>query len=272
MSTVQKRFFESSEILRKAFYNLKKTDRLSLRKWSGLVGLHSSILNLILNSKRIVPRKHLKLLAESLNFDALATADLIEAHTRDWLVAKGIKAPRDRRAAQRSSTLEIEDVIEDDHILLKSWLHLALLESFACEDFSAQPNALARRFGVPEKNIVETLADLQRAGFLVIAKDGRWVKKNKKMRIATKRSRQLVRDFHTQMLKKALQHMQSQTESEAFENRLVTGYTVSANPKKIKKAKLILEKALIEACTALIDGKCTEVYQVQLQLFPLTKK
>ena len=91
------------------------------------------------------------------------------------------------------------------------------------------------------------------------------------MRIPTTRSRQIIRQFHLQMIDKAKLHLQKNNEKVSFEKRLVTGYTIAVNPKQINKAKLILEKALIEASMQLIKGKAKEVYQLQLQLFPLSE-
>jgi len=257
--------FESSEVLRKAFLNLKNNDGLTLRKWAELVGLSSATLNLIINSKRLLPRKHTQNIGSSLGFDDLTQEYLEKAIERDWLRKRGIK-PETVSAANLDYS-EVQE-IEGDAILLKSWLHLAILEFSTCKNFREDLDFLSNQFRVSKSEVQMVLNDLETSGYLVRGKNG-LKKRDKKMRIPTKRSRQIIRNFHIQMLDKARHHLMTQHDSAAFQKRLVTGYTVAVNPKQIAKAKLILEKALLEASTQLVKGACTEVYQIQLQLFPL---
>ncbi len=260
--------FESSEILRKAFLALKTSDGLSLRKWSALVDINVATLTRIINSQRLVPKKHLPKLAKSLDFDAVAQNALVQAHSRDWLRSKNVE-PEQIRKAHVSEDRRIQEIIENDEVLLKSWLHLSILESTICNNFVEDISLIAKQFGVHSRDVQAVLHDLELAGYLVREK-GSLKKKNKKMRIPTKRSRQLVREFHTQMLRKATLELQA-SDSASFAARLINGYTVAVNPDNIESAKLVLEKALIEAATLLTEGTCTEVYQLQLQLFPLSK-
>jgi hypothetical protein len=122
---------------------------------------------------------------------------------------------------------------------------------------------------LPKTEIQKALRELEQEGYLV-RKKGILKKQNKKMRIPTTRSRQLIRNFHIQMLDRAKYQLQTKSDKESFERRLVTGYTISTNTKQLSKAKLIMEKALIEISTTLSQGMPNEVYQLQFQLFPLS--
>jgi uncharacterized protein (TIGR02147 family) len=264
------RRYESSELLRKAYLSLKASDGLTLRGWAELCGVDCSALALIIHSKRLLPRKHVKKVGASLNFDELSQDHFERALERDWLKRNGI-APDSISREEDQAFDNLHNIIEGDAVLLKSWLHLALLESTSCSSFEQDENALAQRFGVPPLAIRTTLNDLLNSGYLLRDGDS-LVKRNKKMRIPTKRSRQLIRNFHIQMLDRAKKHLQTATDSASFQRRLATGYTVAVNPKQLPKAKLILEKALVAAASALIKGSCTDVYQLQLQLFPLSAR
>lgn len=261
--------FKSSEILRLSFLEHKQKDTLSLRKWAELCGIDSSTLTLILQSKRLVPQKHLKKIAESLNFDSLKQSQLDNAFRSDLLKKKGIDQSVSEFQGSEKDINEIYEVIEGDAILLKNWFYIALLEYSLCKDFKEDFDFLAKKFLLPKTEIQKALHELEQEGYLV-RKKGILKKQNKKMRIPTTRSRQLIRNFHIQMLDRAKYQLQTKSDRESFERRLVTGYTISANTKQLSKAKLIMEKALIEASTTLSQGAPNEVYQLQLQLFPLS--
>lgn len=261
--------YESSALLQKAFLEMKANDRFSLRKWSELTGINAATLNLIINSKRLAPQKHLAVLASSLGFDSLATRNLERAHGRDWLREKGL-ADDNTMARDASEDPEIHEVTSDDSILLKSWSHLALLEFTTCENFREDTDEVATRFGLSPKQVRQTFDELEQAGFVVRSR-GRLKKKNKKMRVPTQRSREIIRKFHLQMLQRAIAHLQASHDRTTFGKRLITGYTVAVNPENVDRVKVALEKALLEASAQLATGSCSEVYQLQLQLFPLTQ-
>lgn len=262
--------FESSAILQKAFLKLKASDGFSVRKWSGLVGISPATLNLILNSKRLAPKKHLKELADSLDFDAVSLDKLQKAHTRDWILLKGY-GEANAKSIPASEAPDLNEITEDDSVLLKSWLHLALLEFVTCDNFREDTAYIAAKFKVAPRAVILALADLEKAEY-IIRKGGHWTKSHQKMRIPTKRSREIIREYHLQTLTKVMEHLRSAKDQDSFERRLITGYTVAVNPAQVAKIKLALEKALIEACSSLSEGECTEVYQLQLQLFPYTRK
>lgn len=265
----KKHLLQSSEILRLSFLEHKQRDALSLRKWSELCGIDSSTLALILQSKRLVPQKHLTKIGASLDFDSLKQSQLVNAFRSDLLKKKGIDQSFSGFQSNEKDINEIYEVIEGDAILLKNWFYIALLEYSLCKDFKEDFDFLAKKFLVPKNEIQKALHELEQEGYL-IRKNGVLEKQNKKMRIPTTRSRQLIRNFHIQMLDRAKYQLQTKTDKESFDRRLVTGYTISTNTKQLAKAKIILEKALIEVSTLLSQGSPNEVYQLQLQLFPLS--
>ncbi|MCK6596209.1 MAG: DUF4423 domain-containing protein [Bdellovibrionaceae bacterium] len=264
--------YESSQILLRAFNSLKKNDSFSLRQWSQIVGISPTNLNLILNSKRLLPKKHIIKLAESLSFDLLAQDNLKKAHSRDWCRHKGVTDITQEKSEDSSQDIKIEQVVIDDAILLKSWLHLALLEFSTCKNFSEDVSFLADKFAVSAHEIKSAMHELELAGYLVRDLKGNLSKKNKKMRIPTQKSRSLIRSFHKQNLQKAIDQLNQFHDAASFKARLITGCTVAVNLAQLDQVKLNLERCLIDTSTKLSTGDCTEVYQLQLQFFPLSKK
>lgn len=261
------RTYLSSEILQRHFQALKKNDGLSLRGLAKLCKVSPALLSQVLNSKKLASRRLALALSDALDLDALAKSEVLESLARDIMAAKGITNPM--TTAKEPLQNRVRDVIDDDRLLLKSWLHMAVLESTGCDNFTEDAAKLAKRFSVKERQIQLVLEDLIRSGFLVRDENRRLHKSEEKMRIPTNRSRPAVREFHGQMLKKAANELTTRPAAEAFHARLITGYTVAVNPEHLEQAKLILHHALLDIAELLSTGDCERVYQIQAQLFPL---
>jgi uncharacterized protein (TIGR02147 family) len=229
------------------------------------------LLSQVLNSKKLASRRLLDALSDALDLDVLARSELSDAYLSDVLSSKGLRQPLQRSVGKDfvQSSDPVKEIIADDQTLLKSWLHMAVLESTGCSNFSEAQGALARRFSVKEDKVAGVLRELLQSGYLQRDADGRLGKTDKKMRIPTNRTRAVVREFHAQMLQKGLAHLGTRTSAEDFQARLMTGYTVAVNLKNLDQAKLILQKALQEIAELLSTGDCERVYQLQAQLFPL---
>lgn len=63
--------------------------------------------------------------------------------------------------------------------------------------------------------------------------------------------------------------MEANTEQEAYDRRFIDGYTIAVAPEKIEAAKLMLQQSWLKFTKHLSDGKAEEVYQLQVQLFPV---
>jgi uncharacterized protein (TIGR02147 family) len=257
-----------SILLKDAFQKLKVHDGLTLRQWAQMTALSPSYLNLVLSSKRLPPKKTLLKLAKSLDLDSLSTEALLAAHTQDWLAQK--KIVYQKIDAVDELVNEFDTVIAGESILLKSWLHLAILEFSTCHNFTDDPTYLSKIFNTSNSNIKVALYDLLQSGFLIRNRENKLEKSKLKLRIPTTRSREVIRNFHIENLKKAVGHLQTNYDQKSFEKRLITGYTLAVNPEYIDQAKIMIQKSLVEIVAKLTSGSCSEVYQLQIQLFPLS--
>lgn len=265
--------FQSCQILRKQFQELKKMDGISLRGWSESVGLSPTYISLVLNSKRLPNLETLKQLGLHLEMDKLALAELKDAYQVDWLKKNNIKATPIKKSTKKTSKEDIEVTLMDDTDIFKSWLNLAIAEFTGCDGFTEEPNRLSKLFAASPEEIKQSLYWLTSSGFLVRDENGALKKKYKKVRFPiSHRSRQQMRSFHKQMMLKAIRHMETNTDQEAFQRRLINGYTIAVAPDKVETAKIMLQKSMIEIAQLLSSDKTTEVYQLQVQLFPLTAK
>lgn len=265
--------FRSSQILNKHFKKLKDSDGVSLRAWAESLELSPTYLSLVLSSKRLPSPETLKKIARSLDMDRLAVSELKEAHQADWLSQKNVKVAAPKTKAQkRIESDEVEVTLMEDAEVLRTWLNLAIAEFTGCQGFTEDIERLARVFSTSKSEVQMALHWLLSSGFLVRDEKGVLQKKYEKVRFPTStRSREIIRNFHKQMILKSVKHMEAHTDSEAFKSRLITGYTVAVDPEKIETAQVMLQEALIEISRHLSSGESKEVYQLQVQLFPLSK-
>lgn len=265
--------FQSCQLLRKQFQELKKVEGLSLRSWSESVGLSPTYISLVFNSKRLPNLETLRQLGQYLEMDKLALTQLKEAYQLDWLKKNNIKATPIKKASKKNED-DIEVTMMDDTDIFKSWLNLALSEFTLCDGFTEDPRELSKLFAAGPEEIKQSFKWLISSGFLVRDENGVLKKKYKKIRFPiSHRSRQQMRSFHKQMMLKAIRHMEINTDQEAYSRRLINGYTIALDPNKIEEAKLMLQKSMIEIAHLLSSGeKTSEVYQLQVQFFPLIKR
>ena len=266
--------FQSCQILRKQFQELKKAEGLSLRSWSESVGLSPTYISLVFNSKRLPNLDTLRQLGQYLEMDKLALAELKEAYQLDWLKKNNIKATPIKKPTKKIESEDIEVTMMDDTDIFKSWLNLALSEFTLCDGFTEDAKELSKLFAASPEEIKQSFKWLLSSGFLVRDENGVLKKKHKKVRFpVSQRSRQQMRSFHKQMMMKAIRHMETHTEQEIYQKRLINGYTIAVDPDKVEAAQVLLQKSMIEIAELLTSGeKTSEVYQLQVQLFPLTIK
>lgn len=264
--------FQSCQMLRKQFQELKKAEGLSLRGWSDAVGLSPAYISLVFNSKRLPNLETLRQMGEFLDMDKFALSQLKDLYQIDWLKKNNIQAAPIKRAIKKIKD-DVEVTLMDETDIFKSWLNLALTEFTLCDGFTEDANRLSKIFSASPEEIKESFRYLVRSGFLERDENGTLRKKFKKVRFPiTPRSRQQMRSFHKQMMLKAIKHMEINIDQESYDRRLITGYTIAVAPEKIDEAKIMLQKSLAEIAEHLSDGSAKEVYQLQVQLFPLSKK
>lgn len=168
----------------------------------------------------------------------------------------------------------INDFKIDNVELLKvfhHWYHIAILDLTGCDNFKSDRDWIAKRLGISRIEVISATDRLLKLGFLK-EKNGRLTKSVKKLSFPTKKSHYWMRNLHLQMIQKAIVHLEKEHAQSSFNKRDVTGITMAIDPNKIEEAKLIIKEFRQNMSRFLMSGKCTEVYQLNIQFFPLTKE
>lgn len=255
------------ELLAKAFENKKaKNPSYSQAALARDLGVSSVFVSKVFTGEKDVPPARFKKLFKVLEMDINLQSVFIKATLLNSLPSEDLKD------LVRSNFLT-ENKMENYKIespkkisLLQKWYHVPLLTYLTCENIDLSPKAIAKYFKVTEIEIVQSLESLQTLG-LVENQNGFWKKVEDHSYFPTTQTKTEVRDFHKQMIQKAYQEL-SKADAQAFEKRLITGFSIAANPENVEKSKKLIFDFLSEISHSLSEGSCSEVYQCNVQLFP----
>lgn len=208
-------------------------------------------------------------LAKALHFDHHQTAEIQRLLLEDIESSKIVTGLRTLKKKRGLST-QYAILGKPDYWLLEEWYHLPLLNLATVEGFD--PQTAASRLQITSEQASHSLQRSLQSGYLRETVNGNIEHTDIKVRFPTDRSHESVRKFHRAMIERALNLISGVPNDQDFTERLLSGVAMACNPNAIPQAKLVLEEAIFKAVDILTEGPCTEVFQLNLQLFRLTKR
>jgi uncharacterized protein (TIGR02147 family) len=252
-------------ILKEIYFQKSQRNRsYSLRAFARDLGVSHGYVSLILNDKRRVHPRLAADFASKLKLSQPDTDRLVESAKSGFWKAKGSTPSSPKRGADFFA-LEL-----DRFKVLSEWYHLALLDLTMVPDFKPSYGWVARSLGIKPSQAKAAVGRLARLGLLEVSSDG-WKKTHAMLTIPASVPSSAIRKFHQQMIGKALQELDS-GEPEDFENRFIVGTTMAIDKSRLPEAKRRVAKFRRSLLKFLCDGTATDLYQMNLQLFPLVKK
>lgn len=261
---------KSHEILKQYFHRKQEINpSYSLRALARHTQVAPSYLSAVFSGKKSISDKIFQKLVRHLELDKSTVLSVRKAlaieNINDVELVEELKLSTKGNAVQKYKPISNKKIS-----LLQKWYYVAVLDLMTCADFKSDYQWIARRLGILQGEAEEAVDVLKKLDIIENHKTG-WRKKSLKLRIPTARSQEEIRKFHKQMIEKALTELQFKTQQENFEKRVIAGITFAGNPKKLNRAKEKLNEVLHEIASDLMEGECTEVYQLNFQFFPLTK-
>lgn len=229
----------------------------STRAFARDLGMSVAYLSLVLSGKRKLSLKQAMKIVASLNMDSNAGDRFIEA-------------VMESKRPERKSKISVVDLEVDRFRIISQWYHLPILDLVSTRGFRPDMGWIGRRLNISPIEARDAVERLERLGLLEI-KSGEWRKTEAMIFFPTQKTDASVRAFHKQMIEKAAGEL-ANTADEDFRRRNITAWTVASNPDRISYAKTMIERFQKELAEYLVSGPCTEVYQLNVQLFPLTKE
>ena len=225
---------------------------VSLRMFASRLGVQAPIVSEVLNGKRLITKKLAEKILSGLKIDPIEVEAL--------LVHFASKQVRDSKANK-----EILDA--SSFRLVSDWWYMAILSLAETDSCEASSLWLSKRFNISETCAAEAVSTLCRLGFAkkeknVLRSSGKYI------RFASSIPDESIKKHHNQGLElaqKALYQID-------MELREFGSVTFKADPELLDLARKKLRNVRNEIATLMNNKNASEVYRLQVQLYPLTNK
>ena len=245
---------ESASVLFEALASrMSRNKSYSLRAFARDLGLSPGFLSHLMSGKKRLSRERALRVSSALGLSDQQADRLMGAVSSS--------------GASKASTPSVPLALEQFRAFSR-WYHLAILDLTTCKNFRSDASWIAKRLKISTAQSRDAVARLLRLGLLKDA-GGAWLKTDRSLTLPTKRAEPEVREFHRQMIIKAMEALDDPSRA-AFLRRDVRGITLAVNPRKIPEAKLRIARFHQELADLLTSGDCTEVFQFNSQLFALS--
>jgi hypothetical protein len=224
--------------------------RYSLRAFAAAMELPAGRVSEFLAGKRVPTRRVSAKIADRLGLSPEQAAALRGEPARG-------PAPEDHYAP----------LADDVFAVIAEWYHTAFLSLLDTGDFRSDPAWIARRIGI---SVVETRAmlhRLERTG-LIEVKKGKIHKLASDFKTGTDIPNAALKRSHRESILQAAEALEKVPTAE----RDVTSMTMAIDPRKLPLAKTLIRDFRFRLASLLETGARTEVYNLNVQLVPVTKK
>lgn len=219
----------------------------SLRAFARQIGLPPGRVSELLSGKRTLTAKSFAKIAERLGLSPRQQAALT--------------GKTDHPAAAYKL---LDDDIFDS---IAEWQHFAFLNLMDTANFKSDIPWIAKRLGISTAETRDMIQRLHRLG--LVAMTGKSLTKpESNLMTGNDVPSAALRRSHRQSLEQAVDAL----ESVPIDERDITSMTMAIDPKKLPLAKELIRKFRFDLAALLETGKRTEVYNLNVQLIPVTKK
>lgn len=224
----------------------------SLRAYARDLGIHSSTLSQVLKGKRPLPVKI----------------------SQEFVTKMGL-GPKERTYRVKTSIDFINISSNDERFMLDEsyskviaeWEHYTVLELYDLVDFEMSLDEVSQRLGITPNRADVVITNLITCGLLK-HENGKLVRAHSHIRTTEDTKSQALKEAHLETLdigKKKLEEVD-------VERRDYSVMTIAMDPDKLPEAKTIIREFRQKMAALLRDGNKKEVYQMAIQLYPLTEK
>jgi uncharacterized protein (TIGR02147 family) len=240
----------------------KINPRYSLRSFAHYLEIDSSSLSSVLKVKRALPIGRVLDIIAKLGLDdekkKLFINSVETEHTRLHKISGSNLS---------KTTLQVDN--DAQMRIMLGWEYLAIYALLATADEPKPIKWISERLDIEEEIVLECINDLLGEKLLEQIKDGyrkvgQWVhiRKSDEFEVAVEAQKESAKLFLDKCEKNELLN---------GENSYLTSITLSADPEKMEGAKKIIDEFKTKLSTYMRQSKTSEVYQMNIQMFPLTK-
>lgn len=257
---------KSHDILKQYFERKKFINpSYSLRALSRDLGLSPGFVSGIMTGKKKIPVGRTPQILKVLGMDDIAALQLKKALTVEGVIQKESPTVPNENIDFLNKFYPLD---EKKYDLLDKWYNLAILDLTTTKNFKSDSKWIAKVLGISKLEVELALNKLLRMGVLEV-KNGILIKTNRKLRLPTNKRRDVVSKFHQQMILQASKELDTRLDSKDFNDRLITGATIATSRDKVEKIKTKINHFLYECVEELTADGPENVFQFNIQVFPL---
>lgn len=233
----------------------KKNTAYSLRAFSRLLKLDPSTVSQLLSGKRKPSIKLINYLCDALSASPLTRRSIVQ-----------------NLSVQETNSLPPQDenfrlLAEDTFAVISEWYHYAILELTVVEGFDNNPQWIARSLGITIHQAKTAIERLLRLSLLqeknnILTKSDRFVT-NFSPGISTPALKELQRG----LIQKALTAIDEIPQEE----KDITSITFAMDKAKLPEARKKITQFRRQMCVLLESGKRKQVFNLGIQLYPISK-
>ena len=235
----------TEELLRRK----EKNPGYSLRAFAKSLGISAGRLSEYLSGTRLISTKVI---------DSIGTS--LRLSTKECDFWKACVAEEKVKSKQG---IKYHEIKSHELELLADWPHFALIALIKTEGFKSQIPWIAKRLKISHEQTQRTIFNLESAGFLDRSVEP-WRVLHGAASTGHEMASQWIRHSHRQYLSQA----ENSLDQVDLLLRDVTSICMAIDPKKLPQAKRKIAKFRRDLCAYLGKGKLTEVYRLNIQLFP----
>lgn len=245
----------------------------SLRALARDLKASPSFLSEVMSGKKKMPVKWIARIAKILSLDEVAVSDLKVAVLQSHLKGSDLESLLDFKNQKTLSKVHVSKPLDRKKMsVLSKWYYVAILDFLTIDGGPFNEEEIAERMDLSKAAVREALTVLEQLGLVTYNEANELQKTDKHIRFPTVKTDPTVRNFHVQMIEKAKYELIRKTEDQDFARRLITGVTMAVDPRQTEKIKRKLQELMAELSQEFSEGDVTELYQLNIQLFPLTKE
>ena len=232
-------------------------EHYSLRAFARDLNMHPSTLSQVLNGHRPLPLK-----------DSLNVVNKLKLGPKDrTLFLESLY--RRKTSLDKISLLPSEESFmldESYYKVIAEWEHYAVLELFELKNFKRSIKDVSKRLLINMNRAEVVIENLLICNLLSKDEEGKLVRSHSKVRSTEDVKNQALVESHKETLTIALNKL----EDVEVELRDYSSMTIAVDLEKLTEAKTIIREFRQKMEALLRDGNRTDLYQLAIQLFPLT--
>lgn len=231
----------------------------SLRAYAKYLGVHSSTLSQVLTGKRGLPIKNAAVVASKLNLGPKERTLFLESLYQ-------LKTSLDDIKVEQNDNRYMLD--ESYAKVIAEWEHYAVITLFDIDGFNADAEEISKRLGIHKNRAEVVLNNLLTCELVKTNEEGLLVKAHSSIRTTEDVTSKALKDSHIETLEMG----KNKLEEIEVDLRDFSAMTIAMDLERMPEVKTIIREFRQKMLALLRDGKKTDVCQLSIQFYPITKQ